>query len=239
VANCDNVSILGVKVMITVGMAEQNQQQELINRVLYGVNTCIPGTIIAFYPDTQTVSVQPAIRYRHLDLEDKETFSDPPVILKVPLCFPFTPTAGYALTLPVKAGDSCIIMFSQRAIDNWHDHGGVQPPESDAAGCRHHDLTDAFVLLAPTPIPAVLGAWEDDGIAIRNRANTSHCTIKDDSVIMQVGSKVLTLSSTGAHLVGDLTVTGNISDGIRSMAADRTIYNGHHHSTSPVPTEQM
>lgn len=41
------------------------------------------------------------------------------------------------------------------------------------------------------------------------------------------------------HVTGPITSAADISDSIRSMAADRDIYNGHTHGASPVPTDQM
>jgi len=37
---------------------------------------------------------------------------------------------------------------------------------------------------------------------------------------------------------GDLKVAGQISDGVRSMAADRAIFDGHNHGGGPAPAQQ-
>jgi hypothetical protein len=86
---------------------------------------------------------------------------------------PFGSTAGFGITIPISAGDPVLLVFSQRAIDNWVDFGGIQAPVGGVS-CRHHDLTDAFALLmSATTAGGAFGEWDADGISIRNRAKTS------------------------------------------------------------------
>jgi len=177
--------------MDTTGAPQEAQLREILDRAMSRLNTCLPGTIDSFDAATQTVTVTPAIQMKVL-LGDSETFMDLPQITNVPLVFPFAATAGFALTLPVRKGDPCLLVFSQRAIDNWHNMGGSQPPES-GVGVRHHDLTDAFAIFAPSPLTQVLGEWEADGIEIRNRDKTSRVTVKDASVEVQVGVSKTTI----------------------------------------------
>ena len=52
------------------------------------------------------------------------------------------------------------------------------------------------------------------------------------------------LTMTGANGSGDITTPGNVTDGVRSMAGDRAIYNGHTHNdpqggTIPAPNQQQ
>lgn len=174
---------------------ETTQLREMIDRALLRVNTAIPGVVESFDAATQTATVVPAVQMRTL-IDNEEAFVTPPPIVNAPVVFPFASVAGFALTLPVRKGDPCIILFSQRAIDNWHELGGVQRPE-EGVGSRHHDMTDAIVLLAAPPKPDVLGAWESQGIQMRNRAKTTHVTVRDSEAVIVSGPSVITVSSSG------------------------------------------
>ena len=168
------------------------QTREAIDRALLRVNTCIPGVVDAFDPATQLVKVVPAVQMRVV-VDGREQFITLPPLVNAPLVFPFASVAGFALTLPVRSGDPCLILFSQRAIDNWLERGGVQPPE-EGVGSRHHDLTDALVLMAPSPLPGVLGSWQTDAIELRNRARDARVTVRDDRVEAQLGAATLALT---------------------------------------------
>lgn len=156
------------------------QTRELIDRMISRANTCLPGIIDSFDVDTQTVTVLPAIQMK-LTINNAQTFVDLPKLVNVPIVFPFVSTLGFCLTFPVQRGDSCLLVFSQRAIDNWFDQGGIQPPEQ-GEGCRHHDLTDAFAIFAPSNTPNTISGWDEDGIAIRNQAGTVKLLLKDDAI---------------------------------------------------------
>jgi hypothetical protein len=248
---------------------ETIQIKEIVDRGLSRLNTAIPGEISSFDAATQTVTVIPAIRMK-LQIDGVTTYVDLPPIINAPIVFPFVAVAGFALTVPVRTGDPCLIIFSQRAVDSWFQLGGIQNPE-EGPGVRHHDLTDAFVLLAPSPSPDVLGAWEANGIEIRNRDKNTHVTVRDHVVVAVAGPSTLTLSDDGTvvavapagatidapltlitgnlQVAGGITSTGtygdsggrittpgdiestsgDVMDQVRSMAADRDIYNGHTH----------
>ena len=224
-----------------VRIADENTQlRESIDRAMSRMNTCIPGIIQSFDAATQTVEVLPAIKMRTV-IDDIISHQDHPVIIYVPLVFPHV--ANFGITFPVAAGDECLLVFSQRAIDNWHDLGGVQPPDSNAIGCRHHDLTDAFAILAPASVPNVFGAWNTNDLEIRNRSHTTIITVKNNGEVNITAPTSVTITSPTVHITGDLNVDGDITDGIRSMAGDRAIYNQHTHpgdsgGTTGVPNQQ-
>ena len=204
---------------------EEAQIAEMIDRAMRRMNTCIPGIITAFNAANQRATVQPAIQMK-VNIPGRPGYKNLPPTVNVPLVFPFASTAGFALTLPVSAGDPCLLIFSQKAIDNWAAAGGVQPPGGGGLGLRHHSLTDAFCILSPSPLPGVLGSWATDGIAIRNRANTQSVKVSNTQVIATAGSAVLTLNQDGTatltapggltlpenvNITGTLAVTGNIT----------------------------
>lgn len=212
---------------------ETTQIREIVDRAMSRMNTCIPGIIDSFDPDTQTVTVRPAIKAK-ANIDREQTQIEYPQIVNAPLVFPFASSAGFALTLPVKKNDPCLIFFSQKAIDNWHDLGGVQPAE-DGISSRHHDLTDAFVTLAPSPIPQVLGDWEENGIVIRNRAATSKVTVYDDSVVVENTTEVIIdtpkTTITGALFVQGLTTLESSVDVTGTMTNNtKDVGDTHRHS---------
>jgi hypothetical protein len=241
------------------GVDEQTQQRETIDRAMMRINTTIPGQVVSFDAERQTITAIPAIKMRTY-IDEVESFVDLPPIPNIPILFPFVSVAGFALTFPVRPGDPCLLHFSQRAIDNWHDRGGIQPPE-EGEGSRHHDLTDAFATFAPAPIPEVLEDWEPSGIELRNRAKTSRVTVRDDETEIQVGSTIVVVNSDGEVLMtapvkytvtcpvseytGTLTADGTIKsktaieDPKGTMEEMRTIYNTHTHDGGDTPDQLM
>lgn len=185
---------------------ESSQMQEVIDRALARLNTSIPGIIDSFDGESQTATVIPAIAMKTF-IDDKEGILEYPPIINAPIVFPLASTAGFALTLPIKRGDPCLILFSQRSIDNWHDKGGIQPSEAGVAS-RHHNLTDAIILLAASPMPGVLGEWEGKGIQIRNRDKSSKVTVYDDKVVIDNTTEVI-IDTPETTITGNLTVEGN------------------------------
>lgn len=185
------------------------QQREVIQRMLAEINTVIPGVINDFFPATQTVSATPAVQKKVI-LDGEAHYLTAPLITDIPLLFPFASVAGFALTIPVRRGDPCLLVFSQRAIDFWHLNGGIQPPEQ-GVGCRTHSLTDAFAILAPSPLPQVLGAWETEGIELRNRAKGSRVTVRDSEVEMVCGPCSYKAEASGTLTISAPTVIINTS----------------------------
>lgn len=192
--------------------------EQMINDKLLSLNTCIPGKIISFDAATQTCSVTPAVKRKRVSNDGNIEFIDLPTIAHVPICFPYSGNASFALTIPVTANDPCLIIFSQRNIDNWHEHGGIQNPEDDGPGVRHHHINDCFVLAGAPSLIDVLSSYITDGMEIRNKARTTRITVKDDyaevvkgSTSVKVEATKITATSGSSTLVlnSDGTVTLN------------------------------
>lgn len=227
------------------------QRREEIDRAMLQINTCIPGVIISFDPSSQTATVRPAVQMK-TNVGGVEENVDPPLIVEVPLVFPVASTQGFSLTLPVAAGDPCLLVFSQRAIDNWHDLGGVQP--AGGGGFRHHDMTDAFAILAPLPRTRVLTSWESSGIELRNSAKTSRVTVKNGTIEVECGNSSLTLAADGSITIvstpkititcpevevsGKIISLTSIEDPTGTMAEMRSVFNSHTHPETGTTTGQ-
>ena len=88
------------------------------------------------------------------------------------------------MSFPIKPGDDCLLVFSERSIDFWHDQGGTQEPSD----WRMHDINDAFVLPGVRSRPAVPGGVNGNMVQLRS---------DDGSMVVQMdhAGGVLTIKS--------------------------------------------
>jgi hypothetical protein len=163
---------------------------------MYGVNTASPGRIESF--DGVTATVQMTVRLKILD-NGVVRFLDPPLITNVPVVLPSSVGGGLFLTIPIKKGDPCLLVFGQRGIDNVVELGGMQNPVDggipETTRIRHHDMTDAICIPGLSLKPNAPASWAADAIEIRNAAKTVCFSVKADKI----------------YVTGDISVTGNIT----------------------------
>jgi len=108
--------------------------------VLQSFRVCVPGTVDLVNADG-TVDVEVALMRRDLF----GASSRYPILPSCPVVT--AQGGGLALSLPVAKGDRCLVVFSDRCIDNWRKSGSPQP----LANLRMHDLSDGFVLVGINP----------------------------------------------------------------------------------------
>ena len=93
------------------------------------MHCAMPGIVKSYDPDTQSATIQLAIRNR------KGTANiEPPMLTDVPVYLP--PPL-------VKTGDECLVVFADMCIDGWFYNGGIGNPIS----LRRHDLSDGFAFV--------------------------------------------------------------------------------------------
>ena len=102
------------------------------------LNVAIPAKIIKFNPETQLAKVKPVLYEAYKDGVN-QPFAD---INNVPVIFPSS--GNHSLTFPVKEGDECLLIFSQRNFDTWFTSS--RSP-SLASTQRYHDYNDAIAIL--------------------------------------------------------------------------------------------
>ena len=107
--------------------------------------TSLPGIIKSVNFGAITCEVQPTIQSVVIVNGERQNTSLPQ-LLDVPVVYPHG--GGYSLTFPLGANnaeDEVLTIFSARCIDNWWQHGGVQPQFEQ----RMHDLSDGFAIPGP------------------------------------------------------------------------------------------
>jgi hypothetical protein len=100
------------------------------------LHTALPGRIESYEYDKQRANVQPLIKRQYRDGVVLST----PVIVNVPVIFPRS--GGASLTFPVEQGDTVLLIFSERALENWLSLGGETVPGDS----RKFDLSDAMAI---------------------------------------------------------------------------------------------
>jgi len=136
----------------------------------------IPGIIQSFDAVTQTATVQVAIREKIRGNDLLEQWVNIPLLLDVPIVLPRA--GNFVLTMPVKKGDECLIVFSDMCIDAWFSNSGVQ----NQIEKRRHDLSDAFAVIGCWSQPNKISNYSTNSTQLRTKDGNSYIEVKDDQI---------------------------------------------------------
>lgn len=166
--------------MLTINDVLPNNQEELyrtlMDTISANIRVAIPGIIQAFDPVEQIVSVQPAVRERIRNPDLSYSWVKLPILLDVPIVIPRA--GGFALTLPPKQGDECLIVFGDMCIDGWWKYGGIQNQPDK----RRHDLSDGFAILGTWSQPRVLSNYATDAAQLRTDDGQTYISIRPGEI---------------------------------------------------------
>jgi hypothetical protein len=112
------------------------------------LNTVMPGTVQAYDILTQTCSVRPIFKRTKIDTSQSISRA---ILQDVPVMFPGSGGRGSSFSLT--KGDSVLLLFAQRSLDDWNLGGEVTLTDS-----RLHNMTDAIAIpgLLPPGEPRLL-----------------------------------------------------------------------------------
>jgi len=141
---------------------------ELKRTIFLELNCHALGTIQNFYPDTQTADV--TFNYKQVYFtRDSETSNYYPILKDYPMaisCPVVTLTGGTGhITMPIKQGDTCILMFNDRDIDAWWASGQVNQEPTTA---RTHNIADAIALVGIRHSKNAISNYDPDRVVIAN-----------------------------------------------------------------------
>lgn len=190
--------------------AESAQWKQIIKQALADTRCATPAFLTEdVNTDTQTVTVQIAIQER-VRVPVGQQWWDVPPIVNVPIVVPRG--GGFSVTLPLKKGDSGLLIFCDTCFDNWWLNGTTNSPPAyvnettqKVSGSqrqfevRRHWVHDCGFLPGMWSQQDVLTDYSADSLQIRS----------DD------GSTIIDVSDEGVAIKGD-TVTA--SDGGATQA---------------------
>jgi hypothetical protein len=167
------------------------------------VNCVKIGTIQSVDYTTMTASIQIAFQQQMRD----GTYQKIPPLADVPL---FTlQGGGYSLQFPIAVGDTALVVFADRNIDNWFKAGGVMPP----ADGRLHALSDAIALVGLNALAAnskLSPSPSSTEVRLVDRAGTTKVGLQGGKVTVQnAGGSLLTVLTSLRQAVTDLVTVLN------------------------------
>ena len=166
---------------------------EVSNKINRETHVALPAIIDKYDFKAQKANVKINIKQMY----DGQPI-DMPVIPNVPVIFPSS--GGASLTMPVKSGDGCIIIFCDSDIKNWLLGGNNVNPQTT----RYHSLSDAVAIIGLNNFTKVSGAENNEdmllnyaGSKIRFKTggivdihNAKEVNIKTDNLIINCSSDV-------------------------------------------------
>ena len=207
-----------------------------IDARLKDLHTSIPGIIESFDAEKQLATIQPALKRIFITQDgEKEilTPSDLPILINVPIIFPRG--GGFSLTLPVKKGDECLLVFCERSIDNWHKTGGVQVPGAK----RFHSLSDATAFVGLSSLANKIPNYDDTNTQLKSDDGKVEITLLTDGTISIKAETKVTVDAPDAEFTGNVKILGNLEVIGESTLSSTVTSNGkdisdtHTHDGSP------
>lgn len=207
--------------------SERREQDLKLRQMAINMRVAMPGIIRSFDPVEQTVTVQCAIREK-VNMDGNLSWQDIPLLLDVPIVIPRA--GGYTVTLPIKPGDECLVVFGDSCMDAWWQSGGVQ----NQIDCRRHDLSDGYALIGVYSQPRRISNYSTNSVQLRNDAGDAYFEIKGNEINIKAagGVHIESGSEFTASSVTYSTFTGsNISIGSNgNTIIDNRNFLGHTHT---------
>jgi len=177
--------------------------------MMNNMHTCMPGRIESYDHTIQKASVLPLIKKSYKDGKSQSL----PVVVSVPVVWPRSSNAS--MTFPVNKGDYVLLLFSERAMENWLALGGQQIP----GDTRKFDLTDAIAIPGLYPFNVASLSENNTDVLIKYNSTTVRITASGDvnidtptNVNINAGNDITMTAGNNIAMsaTNNLTMTANL-----------------------------
>lgn len=151
------------------------------------LRVCLPANILTFDAATQLCTVKPGIKLKSV-IAGKVTYIDLPVVSQVPIVIPYAQGAGTLLTLPIQAGDPCLLLFADRDIGTFMQTGSSAQPgsleDADTTTPRSHHLTDAICIPGLISADRTVPQWSTSAIEMRDFDRKHFISLGPEGIVL-------------------------------------------------------
>lgn len=178
-------------------ISAEEQQRLVIHRLLQQLHVALPAQVQEFDAASQKATVQPSVKMK-VTLGDEVTFKALPLVTGVPVIIPYAQTAGLMLTLPVKAGDTGLLIVPDKGMDLFLQSNG-EPTAAPFGGdkltsaARSHNLTDAIFIPGLSVNSAAIASYSTDNIELRDKERKQYISLGPNGIVMTDGTGTLTM----------------------------------------------
>lgn len=179
------------------------------------LNTCIPAIIDDFDVTSQRVSAIPAVQKKYTDTDGKVSYYNFPKITNIPLSIIKCP--GLKLTYPVKKGQNCTLIFSQRSIDNFMLDGTKPLPPYEGpvpftSALRCMDLTDALCFPGTITNNETISNYNNEAIEIRSADGATKVSVTENTLnFIQGGGSIIMSGGKVEITASEIKINGKTS----------------------------
>tara|TARA_R110000744_G_scaffold19866_3_gene52173 strand:- start:2242 stop:2919 length:678 start_codon:yes stop_codon:yes gene_type:complete len=203
-----------------------------------------PGHIVEYFPVTQTATVRISNDTTYSTSFNDDLTVVPVLLYDVPT---FTPGGGnYHITFPIKAGDPCLLTFSEFGYDHWFvddvDAAGIRSDGHPQPWTRRKfSLADGFCQVGWNNLKTAIEGYSANDSEWRNIDRAQRITlVEDGNIHIATGSTTVNIAPDGnvtivspvVTMSGDLAVAGTITAAVvdaPSVLAGGIEVAGHDH----------
>lgn len=177
------------------------------------INTCYPAKIKSFDPVTQTCTVIVSVEDYYTGINFSFKKQAAPLLVDVPVHI--VQGGGWSLTVPIKEGDNCLIVYAQKGYDHWLysdlQETGLVDGRPTAEHYREFSIRDALCIVGFNPIPKAIPNYNPTDLEIRNADLNQRITLKEGGNIeifttkdVEVTAANATVTAPNTKIVADL-----------------------------------
>lgn len=167
--------------------------------LMYQMNCHQVGEIVSFNPSTQTAEVQ----IKMVRVEDDQ-IKEYPLLIDCP-CVVLSGSKG-RLTFPIEQGDSCIVLFNDRDIDNWYSSGQKMPPRTP----RMHNFADAIALVGIRNKQNQIEDYLQHGVELKYGKST--IKLENNKVTITDHKDTIVMDNGNINITGNVNIVQNTVD---------------------------